>query len=522
MKTGYRNINRDFSRIFYRKESRELFGRDYINFVLLVMILVLTFLAVGFSNGSLEYLKRKMDDPFIKWVDIVIPFNSARSVPELIEMINNDSLKQAYHYGDCDGYNQLTAYFYMYSTESERQFTGRTIRHDDPILKSILSANNLIEGRVWKDELDIGLIVTRQLMETLGYNRNSPPFILMSYPILGGKYAKVPLPVAAIVKDLPGNNLFAFTPYFFNKRTSMYYPFDITASTYQLNELIYFFEGDRKHAEKSASALIEIMRTDSLSRFLSDTLILENNSTYKKGHDLILYFKDELSDDKLVSDFDLRLQKDEEFIQSGGCRIYNFDLSGFEKNLVDFDFLSVNFTSLDRIREFSSLLSDLGKLKIDMSQIESKENYNFVSKLTVFISGFLVIFSILSVILFLLNVLKAHITKIKPNLGTFKAFGLDNNIIVRIYSLLTVRFLLLGIIFAFTIAAIIGQTGLFRFLFMISGTVTDENVIYFNLLADIKTYIALLIILGTNLVILPLNISRMLNKTPGDLIYRRS
>lgn len=522
MKTGYRNISRDFSKIFFRKESHVLYGRDYVNFIFLVMILVLTFLAVGFSNGSLEYLKRKMDDPFIKWVDIVVPFNSAKSIPELIGLFDNDSLKQEYHYEDCDGYNQLTAYFFMHSSESERQFTGRTIKHDDPILKSILSESNLIEGHGWKDEFDIGLIVTRQLMEALGYNRSSTPFIMMSYPILGDKYAKVPLPVVAIVNDLPGNNLFAFTPYFFNKRTSMYYPFDITASNYHLNELIYFFAGDRKHAEKWASELIEIIRTESLSRFLSDTLILENNSAFKKGHDLILYFKDELSDDNLIRDFDLRLQKNEEFIQSGGCRVYNFDLSGFEKNLVDFDFLSVNFTSLDRIREFSSLLSELGKLKIDMSQIESKENYNFVSKLTVFISGFLVIFSIVSVILFLLNVLKAHITRIKPNLGTFKAFGLNNNIIVRIYSIMTIRFLLLGIVFAFTISAIIGQTGLFRFLFRISGTITDMNANYFNLLSDIKTFIALAIILGTNLVVLPLGIFRMLNKTPGDLIYGRN
>jgi hypothetical protein len=156
-----------------------------------------------------------------------------------------------------------------------------------------------------------------------------------------------------------------------------------------------------------------------------------------------------------------------------------------------------------------------------MSQIESKENYNFVSRLTIFISGFLVIFSVICIILFLSNVLKVHINKIKSNLGTFKAFGLDDLTIVRIYSILSLRFLLYAILASLTLTLIIGETGLFRLLFQISGTAVEGGIKYFDLMSDNKTYIALSAILITNLVILPWNIWRMLNKTPGDLIYKR-
>jgi ABC-type antimicrobial peptide transport system permease subunit len=156
-----------------------------------------------------------------------------------------------------------------------------------------------------------------------------------------------------------------------------------------------------------------------------------------------------------------------------------------------------------------------------MSQIESKENYNFVSKLTIFISGFLVIFSVISIILFLSNLIKVHINKIKPNLGTFKAFGLSNPVIVRIYSILSLGFLLYAIVIALGISLLIGETGLFRFLFRVSGTVIDENSSYFDLLTDIKTYIALAAIVLVSLVVLPWNIWKMLDKTPGDLIYKR-
>jgi ABC-type antimicrobial peptide transport system permease subunit len=156
-----------------------------------------------------------------------------------------------------------------------------------------------------------------------------------------------------------------------------------------------------------------------------------------------------------------------------------------------------------------------------MSQIESKENYNFVSKLTIFISGFLVIFSVISIILFLSNVLKVHINKIKSNLGTFKAFGMSNPAIVKIYSILTMRFLFYAIFVSFFISLLIGETGLFRLLFRMSGTTIDENIKYFDLLSDSKTYLALIAVILTSLIVLPWNIWRMLDKTPGDLIYKR-
>jgi len=513
-------INKDFNKIFYREEGKELFGKKLLNFLYLVIILTITFVSIGFANGSLKYLKKKMDDPFIKWVNVEIPYTLANQIPDLIELINTDSLKNFYFYRDCDGFNQLTTYFFLKNSNTDKQFTGRTINIGNPILNSILSDKNLIAGRKWKDEFDIGLILTRQLLDILGYINESPSFIRMSYPVMDNKYIEVPIPVIAIVNDLPGNNLFACTPYFYKKRNSRYFPFDITSADYQ-QELIFFSEGSRADASQYSIEIYNLLRNDTLFNHFIDSLILPNKSTLNAGYDITFSFRGDISETILLSSFAEKIKNKGLHKNSGIVRIYKYDLSGFENELYSYDNLSVNFASLDRIREFSSFLFELKNLKIDMSQIESKENYNFVSKLTIFISGFLVIFSVISIILFLSNLLKVHINKIKSNLGTFKAFGLSNSIIVRIYSLLSLRFLFFAIVIALGISLLIGETGLFRFFFRISGTIIDENTKYFSLLTDIKTYIALAAIVLISMIVLPRNIWKMLNKTPGDLIYKR-
>ncbi|MBN1182530.1 MAG: hypothetical protein JXB49_09610 [Bacteroidales bacterium] len=520
MKNTYRQINKDFNKIFFREESKELFGKKLLNFLYLLLILIITFISIGFANGSLKYLKKKMDDPFIKWVDVEIPYTLANQIPDLIELISTDSLKQFFFYRDCDGYNQLTVYFFHKNSDAIKQFTGRTINIGNPILNSILSDKNLNAGRVWKDEFDIGLILTRQFLDDLGYTDENPSYIHMSYPIMENKYIDVPIPIIAIVKDLPGNNLFACTPYFYKKRNSRYFPFDITSADYQ-HELIYFSEGSRSKASQLSKNIFNLLSNDTLFNDFIDTLILPNYSSFNPGYDITFSFNDDISETTSLVSFADKIKNEEFLINSDALRTYNYDLSGFENEFYSYDNLSVNFNSLDRIREFSSFLFDLKNLKIDMSQIESKENYNFVSKLTIFISGFLVIFSVISIILFLSNLLKVHINKIKSNLGTFKAFGLSNTVIVRIYSFLSFRFLFFAIVIALGISLLIGETGLFRSLFRLSGTIIDESTRYFDLLTDIKTYIALAAIVMVSLLVLPLNIWKMLNKTPGDLIYKR-
>ena len=51
----------------------------------------------------------------------------------------------------------------------------------------------------------------------------------------------------------------------------------------------------------------------------------------------------------------------------------------------------------------------------------------------------LIIFSILSIIFFITNLILSHINSNKKNIGTLKAFGLDNFSIIVTYSFITLH-----------------------------------------------------------------------------------
>jgi len=67
------NIHKDFKKIFYKNEGVELNGKKRFNFWILFSILTITFIAIGFAAGSLKYLKKKMDDPYINWFNVDLP-----------------------------------------------------------------------------------------------------------------------------------------------------------------------------------------------------------------------------------------------------------------------------------------------------------------------------------------------------------------------------------------------------------------------------------------------------------------
>ena len=63
-------LRNDYFRLFVKREGKVVLGKNLSNLWLLTAVLTATFLAIAFSNASLDYLSYKMDDPFINWVDI--------------------------------------------------------------------------------------------------------------------------------------------------------------------------------------------------------------------------------------------------------------------------------------------------------------------------------------------------------------------------------------------------------------------------------------------------------------------
>jgi ABC-type lipoprotein export system ATPase subunit len=91
-------LSSNYRSLFLRKESRALMGSRGINLAILVVMLFFTLLVVGFANGSLGYLEQKMQDPFVNWLTIDIPWGKSSEINDLKRLLNTDEQKEKFGY----------------------------------------------------------------------------------------------------------------------------------------------------------------------------------------------------------------------------------------------------------------------------------------------------------------------------------------------------------------------------------------------------------------------------------------
>ena len=103
------------------------------------------------------------------------------------------------------------------------------------------------------------------------------------------------------------------------------------------------------------------------------------------------------------------------------------------------------------------------------------------------------------------------------NLGTFKAFGLSKQKARGVYFQIIIRFLAACLLLAGITAFALG---LLADAMLSAKFSVEQGVSYFNLLHP-YTLIILGVIMVTALVTSWLTISKILSKSPGDLIYNR-
>jgi ABC-type antimicrobial peptide transport system permease subunit len=206
-------------------------------------------------------------------------------------------------------------------------------------------------------------------------------------------------------------------------------------------------------------------------------------------------------------------------------RTYYFGLADAGNNDPNFDQISVHFKNLDRIRDFSTFIysqndsrdKEVNKMEIDETKIRDKENFNFLSTVTAIISTLLIIFSTVAISLFIFNLLKMHLLKVKMNLGTFKAIGLGENETRNIYFFIIISFIAISSLVALVLASFAGEL---LNSYLISNLILEEDVKYFKIF-DWVTFATLLVILITSVLVSWFTINKIISKSPGDLIYNR-
>ena len=539
----------DYLKLFIRREGKIVLGRKFANVWLLTMVLVATFLAIAFANGSLNYLNYKMNDPFIKWVDIKKD-NKEESFRRLMRELSDTTGANArkYHY---ESYSYDYEYsFNVFGADDSTVVYLKTRFFDinnKALIEAILDKENRVVGIPQEDVSDIdsrsiGVFLTAKALARMGYS-NAPAYIdLYQYSSgasdlgfneINGR-VRVPVPVLGIVKRLPGNvDLVAFTNLY---RQKIIDPLVLFMNNEDYATSLCYFIPEDVDAAEFDSRLSELLRAECDVPFVIDDQCYDPRELYSYKNRVTkiesdgyrehyLGFRQVFLTDTLkltpgvCSSVNARLLS--EYQGMDVHRLYRYNYSSIP--LPVGDYLSIQFTDLKAVKQFAEELVNSCELEVEMSQINAKENFQAVSVMAITLSVVMVIFAIVCILLFIVNLLQSYFQKVKRNMGTFKAFGISNKELEIVY--MTIMLALVGaamFISLFTVT-------LLQLLLPVFNVIKDEGFGYLSLwrcdvihaFPPLITIAAALVVVVAAAITVRLVMKNLLSATPGDLIYDR-
>lgn len=525
---------KQYLKLLMAREGKEVLGKNGSNLWILTLVLVATFASIAFSEGSMNYLSDKMEDPFTNWVNIA-KSTDAKSFEKFCSDLNNPDYKNYFGYNSVQ-MDHTTNWNMQGIDENHRHFLSlRSFgRLHGSLIKAVLDKKNVVAGAALDtaslDDNSLGIIITADAVrELLGYGGNEfPSYIYRMIHVrdieetkiqadsLGVKLSEtgfftVPLPVLAIVRRLPNNMDMVSANYLVYQLENNFstYPFDLIAHKEYHHQLHYFVSdevGREAFEEVVKNALPDSLR-ENLQIF--DDNETENMRPWRKGSLLKVVFGDEMMDVAIfqrVSEI-IRSKFDKEQV----LRIHKYDVVDCPST--NGSYISIEFNKLSHIREFEQFAKDY-TVNLDMAQVASKENFNAVSVMATILSAAMVIFSIVCIIMFLVNMLQSYFQKVKRNLGTFKAFGMNTRELTQVYIVILITIVIVSVTMALMITWII------QGILPLVGVEKDG----FNYLSlwNVTTYIATAVILASTIMTVIVVMTRMLSQTPGDLIYDRN
>jgi uncharacterized BrkB/YihY/UPF0761 family membrane protein len=126
----------------------------------------------------------------------------------------------------------------------------------------------------------------------------------------------------------------------------------------------------------------------------------------------------------------------------------------------------------------------------------------------------IIVFAIVCIILFIVNLLQSYFQKVKRNLGTFKAFGISNRDLISVYVLIMAAIIISAIFMSVSVTWIV------QGIMHICGVLKDGVHDYLSLWSY-KTVSSIVIIIVAAIYTVYAVMHKLLKATPGDLIYDR-
>lgn len=499
----------NFSKLFFEREFNALAGNNWRSILTFSGLMLLTLLALAFALGSHEELSERMKNPYTNWVNLKLGKESYRdSLPKLLSVLRDSNKQADFELNKIIPYRVCFRKFW-HNKQYGKSFNrvGRTISGNDPILNTIIDKNseNLLSINVENPKETFfekgGIIVTKSFLENLGY---SPPFEYQKRVALRNEPYTIYIDVVAVVDKLPDLCDFVISPqlYYYGKlkfddpkmkkfiETATTNIFHFVAQTNDHGYVKNLVKSELEQFRPTKAKFEEFHLNRLDSNMLGKIIFPVNN---KKLHlpDSSIY-NTFLSKNKLQPYHKFTFHKEQEL-----------------EEIYDPDQLAFTFGDLNKLRNFDSFLKKRFNISLEMNQVEEKNNFDLVSNLTLVLSFSLFIFSLLSIIFLTFFKLRSHLVSIKSNLGTFKAFGLDDYSLLSTYTSVIFKFLSIACMVGFVATVLIGL-----FYNLLSG---DKVFDVF----DWRMFIAIAAIFFINLLMAYYLIRSLLNDTPGNLIYNR-
>lgn len=524
-----------YLKLLMARESKEVLGRGYSNLWLLTLVLVATFASIAFSEGSMIYLRDRMEDPFTNWVSIAREAgDSVKYYKDALELPEN---KQKYGYVKVQ-MDQTTNWTFHGADENHEYYLSArcfTDMHSN-LVKAILDKSNIVGGAVIDSsslvEKTLGFILSEKTAKRLGYDLENPDrmptFIRLSIftkcaDTLGIKvfknndndssiYVAVPFPVLAVVRRLPNNVDVVTSNFFYGQREegSSKYPFSFTQHEEDYLHELRYYVSDEIGLDEFKQQVAQFVPDSLKGNYdVFDDRETQNMMPWRPGKMYQVYIGDKRMHrrvfqriaDSIADSFDPELVK----------RVHAYDVVDYTPKTGDF--ISMEFTDLSHIRDFEAFSKGYG-VQLDMAQVASKENFQAVTVIARILSAAIVIFAIVCIIMFLVNMLQGYFQKVQRNIGTFKAFGMNARELIMVYIFILVMIVCTAMVMALAV------TWLIQLVLPLLGV--EKNGFNYLSLWNGTTLVAACIILFSTVFTVIQVMSRMLSRTPGDLIYDRN
>lgn len=484
--------SKNFYQNFVIPEFKYLAGSFYYNLIVIFLIFLVSLLAIGFGQSLTNYLSQKMNDPFIKFVDLQIPFSADQFDPS---RLNDSTLRDSFKY------NKLEKIYFQYlnlkakSGSNSNGHKSRMIKTNSEFFQYLTKESELLKTSSFKlkesfQDDKYSVILTEDLLNELGYRDKVPPYVKLNPPVGN----PIPFTVAGIVAQLPNEVELLITEKLFNAWKEKESRLNTNRQVHDSYLRIYL------PTDKTQAVPDDYKEKPGLSPAFGNGKVYEKNG---------------------VSAVSKELTEIKEITAGEFTRLYalNRAFSDETDYTPQVDQLAIPFRSLDSVQAFQGYLTEnFRNIKLSMDAVESKRNFQIFNKVSYILSIILVVLSTFSVVLFIVNIITSHFESNKQNLGTLKAFGLSNSNISNIYTLIAGFMVLVAFGLSYIISAVAGKSVVLWVINLFDLQLSSSSVSFFSL--PFWMLILFLLVLPVVIVYWRLN-ARIRNQTPGDLVYER-